>query len=280
MAKRYLRLKEHQPLKSGSWTPTQDYRDRTDGSLQEGPFEYKSSHNGFLVSGAEHSKHLPNVFLVGGSFVESSFSLPEERFPSQLNNLFENHNVINAGYSGTTTLQAVLMIIGKLPIYAKKGDTVLLFIAKSDANVAPLDGGYWNSSRTYSPIVPNDFETSWESSQSDLEALITTVKVFLDGIGLSLLVSTCPHRSGDFSHDKWLRLAYRRDRNAYENRVTIRNNIDLYTRQITANLDLPLLDLSEKFTDRDEFFYDEMHLNSLGQAEVTKALAEFLPKHI
>lgn len=275
-----MRLKEHQPLKTGAWTTQQDYLDRTDGSLAEGTYEYEALPGGFLGSGTELSNGLPTIFMVGDSFVESSFSSPELRFVSQLDSGITTHNIVNSGYSGTTTLQAVLLILGKLPVYAHKNDTVLLFIPKSDANTLPLDGGYWNSSRTYSPIVPNDFETSWQASPGDLESLLKAVEVFLKGIGLRLLIATSPHRNGDFSNDGWLRLAYRRNRTAYENRVQLRKSLDEQVRAIASDLDVPLLDLSKLYSNRDELFYDELHLNNTGQLEVVGSISEFLKNNL
>lgn len=276
MAKRFLRLKEHQPSKTGSWTPTQDYRDRTDGSLPDTSFDYQTLPGGFLDTGIEHSDSLPTAFIIGGSFVESSFSTADRRFPAQLDALIDSHNIVNAGYSGTTTLQAVLLILGKIPVYAKKNDTILLFIAKSDANALTLDGGYWNNSKAYSPIVPVDFEPSWESTGEELGSLLNAVAVFAKGVGLNLLIATSPHRNGNFSSDKWLRLAYRRNRQVYDRRVEMREYLDEQVRKVVPALDIPLLDLSEMFTNRDELFYDEMHLNELGQVEVARAIADFM----
>lgn len=280
MAKRFIRLKEHQPSKSGSWTPSEDYRDRTDGSLPETSFEYHTLPGGFLDTGTEHSDDLPSVFIIGGSFVESSFSTEKQRFPAQLDAMLRTHNVVNAGYSGTTTLQAVLLILGKIPIYAKRNDTILLFIAKSDANALILDGGYWNNSKAYSPIVPIDFESAWESSGEELESLLKAVSTFAKGIGLNLLIATSPHRNGDFSSDKWLRLAYRRNRAVYEKRVEMRDYLDTQVREVIPGLEVPFLDLSAMFTNRDELFYDEMHLNEHGQKEVSEAVLQFLEENL
>lgn len=280
MTKRFLRLKEHQPSQTGAWTTTQDYLNRTDGSLSEGKYEYETLPGGFLGTGTEHSSELPTVFMVGDSFVESSFSSPELRFASQIDSGITTHNIVNSGYSGTTTLQAVLLILGKLPAYAQENDTVLLFIPKSDANTLPLDGGYWNSSRTYSPIVPNDFETSWKASSADLKSLLNALAAFLEGIGLKLLFATSPHRNGDFSSDGWLRLAYRRNRAVYDKRVELRKSLDEQVRGIASDLDVPLLDLSKMYSDRSELFYDELHLNNSGQIEVAGSISEFIKNHL
>lgn len=280
MTKRFLRLKEHQPSQIGAWETSQDYLDRTDGSLRKGTFEYKTLDGGFLDTGNNHDDLLPSVFLVGDSFVESSFTEPERRFSAQLDKLVKSHNIVNSGYSGTTTLQAVLLILGKIPVFAKKGDTVLLFVPKSDANAFPLEGGYWNSSRTYSPIVPADFETQWTASDADFASLIGSLSIFLKGIGLNFLIATSPHRNGDFSSDSWLRLAYRRNRGIYEKRVELRDLLDQSVRRVSMELGIPLLDLSNEFSNTNAYFYDELHLNSKGQEDIVPSISTFLESNL
>src|SRR5699024_12030898 len=87
--------------------------------------------NGFILTGANILENRKNVFCIGGSFVESSFAQPHERFVARAASTLDA-NVFNAGYSGTTLLQACVMIMTKLPTIAAKGDLIVLFSSQSD----------------------------------------------------------------------------------------------------------------------------------------------------
>src|SRR5699024_3917192 len=113
-----FRLKEHRRNRSEPIRPSEKLLRRSDGSLPNEEFALDTDANGFIQTGIEQNPARRSIYFVGDSFVESSLSHPQDRFVAQVARNC-NVNVFNTGYSGTTLLQAVLMLLGKLPTVSK-----------------------------------------------------------------------------------------------------------------------------------------------------------------
>lgn len=150
---RVIRLKEQQHNRNRPAHPSEQALRRSDGSIADIDYQLDTDDNGFILTGVKPQANRRNIFCVGGSFVESSFAHPSQRFIARTASTLDA-NVFNAGYSGTTLLQACVMIMTKLPAIAAKGDLVVLFSSQSDANASRLTGGYWNNNSTYTAIKP------------------------------------------------------------------------------------------------------------------------------
>lgn len=205
---RAIRLKEQQLNRTRPARPSERALKRSDGTLDDIDYPMNADENGFILTGAEISPTRRNVFCVGGSFVESSFAQPLERFVARTANAVDA-NVFNAGYSGTTLLQASDMIMTKLPALATKGDQIILFSSQSDANVSRLAGGYWNNNPTYTAIKPKAETTpTWKSSFKDTSALLEAISTFCKGMEINLALVVSPFRYLDWQEDQWARLNF------------------------------------------------------------------------
>ncbi|MGP6175299.1 SGNH/GDSL hydrolase family protein [Corynebacterium sp. A21] len=272
-------MKEQRGQRVDFLRPSKQYLERTDGSLDDIDYRLATDQHGFICGGGVHDPRMPSLYVIGDSFVESSYSIEEKRFAAQIDRC-ANLNVYNAGYSGTTMLQACLMIFGKLPTLAKPGDHVLLFSPFSDALAYGYPGGYWNDSKTYAPILPLNVESSWEGRLSDAEALLNAVKVFLDGIGINFSLALTPRREGDFNTDSWLRITYSRNRRRYGRALALKKEYESVIRQIGQDADYPFLDLSSYLDNPAGYFYDELHLNSAGQDIIAQRVLAFIKEEL
>jgi len=278
MSRRTIRLKEHAPSSSGEWLAAPEYLALTDGSIGPGPYPWATDEHGFLLGGAAHDPGRRTVYCLGDSFVESSFSAPEERFVARASRLVDA-NLVNAGYSGTTTLQLAIALLAKIAGVARRGDVVVAFAPKSDVSALLTPGGYWTGNRTYTPIQPGA-ECARPVSRDDERALLECVAAFARGVGLDLVIATSAHRSCDFSTEGWIRDVYRRDRERFERFERMKAQIDDVARETAADLGVPCFDLHRELGGDPALFYDQLHFNAAGQRRGAEALARFLERHL
>lgn len=275
----FFRLKEQRRFRSEPAAPSDRLLARTDGSVERGPFDFHTDENGFIKTGVEARRDRQSFYFVGDSLVESSFAHPHQRFVSLVAQTCE-WNVFNTGYSGTTLLQACMMIMGKLPAVANKGDVIVLFVPKSDSNAARTNGGYWTNNPTYTAIKPPlEAEPAWDFSFSDTQALLASIEVFLKGIGLKLVIVTSPHRPLDWNTDIWIRKSFGKEErfNAFK---TLRAELDVAVRSASVDLSSPFLDLSALMGSNPSFFYDELHFNISGHEYAAAIITDFLRERV
>ncbi|QNE90245.1 SGNH/GDSL hydrolase family protein [Corynebacterium incognita] len=231
--------------------------------------------NGFVVTGVDTDPEKPSLFFVGGSLVESSFSHPQDRFVSKVAKSVD-WNVFNAGYSGTTLLQSCVMIMVKLPMLAKAGDTIMLFVSQSDANAARSQGGYWTNNSTYSPIKPPAEQAPGiEFSFKHTETLLDTISVFLKGMGINLVVASSPYRRIDWSTDKWIRGHYG-TLESFKKAQELRRGLNQTAKAHSVVSGIDFLDLASEIDGDPGLFYDEQHFNKAGHIRAAEAISEFL----
>lgn len=273
-----LRLKEHRRNRTDPITPSEKLIRRSDGSLSSEEFALDTDENGFIITGVEHDPSLQSIFFVGDSFVESSLSHPQDRFVAQVARGI-SVNAFNTGYSGTTLLQAALMIMGKLPAVAKPGDVVFLFVPQSDANAKP-SGGYWTNNPTYSPIRPPlDVSPSRKSSFADTQVLLSTIETFLRGIGIDLIIATSPYRQIDWNVDRWVRRNYLREEkfnSHFKHRSELSDAVRGYAKFSTSKF----LDLEEILGGDPSLMYDELHFNKAGQDKGAQIILNFIKQEL
>ncbi|OFU54971.1 hypothetical protein HMPREF3120_05280 [Corynebacterium sp. HMSC11D10] len=268
--RRTVRLKEQPIGKNDEVTPPDTYLVKTDGSLEAVPYKRVSTVDGFLDTGVAHKLGQPTTFIVGDSFVEGMYCDESRRFVAQLAQRLPV-NVMNAGYSGMTTLQLLTVVMSKIAGLSQPGDRLVAFVPQSDINPLLSERGYWNATKLYSSVQP-PFEANRESSIDDLGALLAALKMFCDGMGIELILGTSPHRVSDFDSEEWVRNLFSNNKLRYENAREKAYEIVEAVRECAEVLGVPLIDLHGKFHARTEFFYDELHLNHAGH----DAIAEFI----
>lgn len=269
-----LRLKEHRRNRTDPIRPSERLLRRSDGSLPDEEFALDTDAQGFIETGVQFDTSVRSIYFVGDSFVESSLSHPQDRFVSQVAQNC-SLNVFNAGYSGTTLLQACLMIIGKLPTVLREGDKVFLFVPQSDAN-AEGAGGYWTNNSTYSPLKP-PLETppARRSTFEDTKLLLNTIESFLNGIGVDLILATAPYRQIDWKIDKWVRRNYLREEK-FNSHFKHRSALTEAVREYAATSNAPFLDFEKLLGGDPKLMYDELHLNKSGQIRAGQLISDFI----
>lgn len=268
--KRIIRLKEQPIGLSDELTPPESYLLKTDGSLPAVAFKRVTTSEGFLDTGVPFSGDQPTTFVIGGSFVEGMYCDADRRFVAQLARRLP-FNVLNAGYSGMTTLQLVTCVMNKIAGLSSPGDRILAFVPMSDINPLLQESGYWTSSKVYTPVQP-PIESTRVASIEDLAALLAALKAFCDGMGLDLVVGTSPHRVSDFNSEGWVRNLFNRNSSQFMRARAKAYEIISQVRKSTIELGIPIIDLHAEFSDHPEWFYDEVHLNHVGHDRA----AEFL----
>ena len=272
---RVIRLKEQQHNRNRPARPSEQALKRSDGSIADCEYPLNTDENGFILTGASVLENRKNIFCIGGSFVESSFAQPSERFVARAANSLDA-NVFNAGYSGTTLLQACVMLMTKLPTIAAKGDMVVLFSSQSDANASRLKGGYWNNNSTYTAIKPkSEAIPRWENSFDDTRALLETIATFCAGMGLELAIVVSPFRYLNWQSDKWARLNFGNKRVMGEFRQA-RDMLSNTFRETAQARQIPMLDMEAALQGNPTLFYDELHFNARGQEIGAELLTKFL----
>ncbi|APT85671.1 SGNH/GDSL hydrolase family protein [Corynebacterium aquilae] len=274
ISKRFVRLKE-QSSSSEFWEPTERHLELSDGTLEQKRYGFTLDSNRFIETGVPIKEDLQSIFVLGDSFVESTFADPEVRFVAQAARLIPEANVFNAGYSGTTTLQLLTVLINKIAGLAKSGDVVVICLPMSDGSALLESGHYWNASERYAPLVPGvqGQPSSWAE---DVVPLLSTAFHFCRALGLEVLLVVSPFRKADFSTEGWFRAMYKRNRANYERKKEIMERLQEDARAVAAREGVPVLDLEKLVASEAENFYDELHLNVRGQNKVSEMLAGFI----
>lgn len=282
MAKRFIRLKELPVGQAGHHVPSAEYLEATDGSLPQRTFEWATDDSGYLLTGAPRFGR-QRLYLLGDSFVESMFSDPYARFAAGL----ERHlraagapiDVVNAGYSGSTSLQVLNVLLNKIAAEAREDDLVVVFFPQSDASAILGGGGYWGDSTRYAailPPVPSRARAPRQQGVEDSAAVAEITAHAARALGLRVVLAVSPFRRGDFSNDALLRRIYRRDRSRYESVLQFRLAFGDAIRAVAARQRLHCLDLDVLLAAQPHLLYDELHLNEQGQSFVAEHVASQL----
>lgn len=270
---RYIRLKEQVPLSSNELVPPESYRKAADDTLGAGPFRMEIDNDGFIKTGNRIGEGPHRIVVLGDSFVESSYAADHERFIAKaerlLNREHRNVQLYNGGYSGTTALQMSTTILSKTyPIIGSTG-TVVVFATQSDINALDMDGGYWGKHKRYQPVVPSvePVATDLAGGLDAARRVYTCIASITIALGMNLVFATTPFRMGDFNTDGALRRAYSRSQENYEKFLKDRVGLGQVVREVAEATGTPLIDGEAYMGGNADYFYDELHLNSLGQAQ-------------
>lgn len=134
--KRFIRLKEIAPLVETYHTPTPAQVECSDESLIVQPYLCRTDKDGYMMNGNGIKSGLRSIVFMGDSFVESMYSEETDRFVSQTERLLEvggeRFQCLNAGYSGSSTLQIVNSLINKVYPTVGPNSYVVLQVPHSD----------------------------------------------------------------------------------------------------------------------------------------------------
>ncbi|MFC8304624.1 SGNH/GDSL hydrolase family protein [Specibacter sp. NPDC057265] len=282
MAKRVIRLKEYRPGSDQMCVPTPEYLARTDGTLGSGPFRCRTDLNGFIETGNSLMPDPRQVIFLGDSFVESVYSPEQDRFISVAERelIKAGHSVQfrNGGYSGSTTLQLINVILNKVYPLTGPGGTIVFFGPHSDRDYLYKQGSYWSNTPRGATILPPgeaghvDIPRGMASAESVLKLLVSTTR----HLGLHLVFATTPYREGDYETDPIFKQNYHEREDWFRRGMVRRRQWIALLKQTALDYAIPLIDVQQIVNGQSKYFYDELHLSPAGHQVVAGHLVENL----
>ncbi|MGS3142440.1 heparinase II/III family protein [Aeromonas sanarellii] len=274
--RRNIRLKEWPPLSKLTKIPTDEYISNVD-KLPQASYQIETDRNGFILTSRALKDNNPLWLFMGDSFVESIFVHHGKRFTDLLAIRSEHVNILNGGYSGTTSLQIINSILNKaIPLAPEK---IFIFIPSNDSRCMKISGGYWNNTKLLSPIVGDiegdnhDFDFGDNLSQLDL--MLNIILDITNRMKCKLYLCTTPHRHSNYASDKYLKTRYPKEK--YFNRISSdRLRIGQHVREWCHRENVMLIDLERDISNFIECSYDDVHLNEHGSEVVANIIETFL----
>lgn len=187
--------------------------------------------------------------------------------------------VMNAGYSGMSTLHMLQLLSAKLLPFVIPWGKLLIFIGQSDANALTSRKGYWDPRPTITPIKPpvNHDDLPWESGEM-LERVIDGFLSLADALGIDYAVVASPFRDADLD-DPVMKFAYGENQARFKRVQNSRFMIQEVARMVTNNHGRPFLD-GQRLASDPSLFYDIMHLNEDGQRVFADGLNSWLQSDV
>tara|TARA_R100000935_G_scaffold57330_2_gene91041 strand:+ start:337 stop:1080 length:744 start_codon:yes stop_codon:yes gene_type:complete len=237
-----------------------------------------------MVTGNEIDDDIEGLVFLGDSFVESIFSHEESRFVSRVERELAASGIprrcLNGGYSGTTSLQLVNILLNKVyPLIGAAG-TVILFVPQSDVKLLADEASYWTSSDLYASLLPPAVAEATELAQgleSTRRVLQIAVSVARE-LGIKLVLVSSPYRSAPHGEDAWLAERLRGD--TYNRLLGWRKDLAATVSRVAADNGIPFIDAASYMRNQPDCFYDELHLNSKGQFVFSSWLAHEISDYL
>lgn len=220
--------------------------------FNKGRSDVEPLRTGFLIRGVEIVSERPTAFFLGGSFMESMFHEEERRFVAQLARRLPI-NVVNGGYSGTTTMRMTTMLIAMIGGLAKPGDVIVASLPMSDLVAATSKGSYWTDVRSHAMLKP-PLKSQFEPCILHTRAALEAMAAFCGPMGLKFVLMTGPRRQSDFNTESWSRNIYRRRRGAWERAHIAHLELNEAARGFARASGVELIDTDVEFSSCSEFF--------------------------
>lgn len=152
--KRYIKLREFNPLYQDVLVPNQEAMQMSDGLAQK-EYVLRVDRQGFIMPSKIHDHPDLTLAFLGGSTTECTYVDEDQRFPYLAGRLIEREthlkvNSYNAGRSGNNTLHCLNILLNK--IVNLKPDIVVLMENINDLAILMYEKTYWNTNPSRSPI--------------------------------------------------------------------------------------------------------------------------------
>lgn len=277
---RKIRLKEWGACADITKRPNEKQLHGSDGSLEDREFRLRTNSEGFITSGIENHSNATRQKLIclGGSFVESLYVREPDRFLAQWERRLHlagiHAQVWNGGRSGATLLHSFNVFVNKVLPIMEPDDQVLIFTAMSDMKTLKQNDSYWAPDSVYSPLadprhsmVPDDRAPSTR----DHEMLLSAFIEFARSYGIEPIIVTSPYRRSTYDFDPYLRSLYE-DESQFQQDQSLKSMINMSARKVAEATCSTLFDAEAEFLESPGCFYDELHLNVLGQNKMATYL--------
>lgn len=279
---RSIRLKEHDPNRDVQLEVTDRYVKRSDGTIPAGPFRIRTDDQGFIRTGNPGKPDATDVYVLGDSFVESSFCPEGERFLAQAERLSSQFRYLNGGYSGATSIQLLQALIAKIYPLAGRSTPVIFFVGQSDADALNRPGTYWNDTKLWSQIKPGippqatDLPTGEDSTRRVVQLICQTALA----LEINLVMAVSPFRDAPLETDLSMRRIFGSKKEVFTNRMNTRESVRRATVEVPTQFGIKVIDFQELTQGNPEWFYDDLHLNEQGHTKFAKLLASELRERL
>ena len=260
MSKRQIRLKEFQANIHRTYTPDESYLNARPRLDKNSAYVVRTDANGYIISGT-HQCSSRTIVLMGDSFVENLYIDEDKRIASQLERMLLTNGydfqVLNAGVSGTTNLNATNLLLNKIVYHAPKA--IVFVTSSNDLAALRYESGYSNSSKFHGNLVPEDLSEGWTKSSvgENISQVVDNLKVvnFICKLNnIDFYVCTYPEIQSN------------------EDLKLINSNV----RAFAANEFVDLIDLDKLIMKNDIYYYDKLHVSHVGATVAAKSIFEHI----
>jgi lysophospholipase L1-like esterase len=194
---------------------------------------------------------------MGDSFVENLYIDEDKRIAAQLERMLlasgYGYQVLNAGVSGTTNLNATNLLLNKIVYHSP--EAIVFVTSSNDLAALRYECGYSNRSKFHGNIVPEDLSESWTKSSvgENIVQVVDNLKVvnFICKLhGIKLYVCTYP----EIQSNDDLKL------------------INSKVRDFAENESVALVDLDKKIMKNDIYYYDKLHVSHVGASVAANSI--------
>ena len=249
MSKRSIRLREFERCVDKIITPSELYTANKRHLSHLKSYQLQTDQDAFICSGRNIAAD-KRICFIGGSFVENKFVDQGSRWFSFLEALLLNYGesieVLNAGYSGATSLNILNTIINK--IVNNDIDAIYYCISSNDHSALSYEHSYWNTTKNHSNLLLSEYhdDKKGEMNRFDFEAVLKSIHAICVNFDVAIKFLTYPNLCND------QRLTYIND--------ALRYVCNKYGYSL---IDMDLLMQPHK-ANFEKLFHDENHLNEQG----------------
>lgn len=260
MSKRQIRLKEFQPNIHRTYAPDESYLNARPRLDKNSAYVVRTDANGYIISGT-HQCSSRTIVLMGDSFVENLYVDEDKRIASQLERMLLTNGydfqVLNAGVSGTTNLNATNLLLNKVVYHAPKA--IVFVTSSNDLAALRYECGYSNSSKFHGNLVPEDLSEGWTKSSvgENIGQVVDNLKV---------INFICKLNNIDFYICTYPEIQSNEDLKLINSKV----------RAFAANEAVDLVDLDKLIMKNDIYYYDKLHVSHVGAAVAAKSIFEHI----
>ncbi len=265
--KRQIRLREFEASKKIYRSPSVSYAQNSRGLSESISYKIQTDIDGYIVSGREFNA-ASRICIIGASLIENKFVKESSRWNTYLEKIFLRNSkpvkVLNAGYSGATSLNVLNSLLNKL--CRGSFDLIIYFISSNDYSAISYEDSYWNLTKDHSNFFLDEYNFAdrnyKKKSIEDFESVIKSIYAVASNFNQNFYFSTYPNISNESS------LVFL---NQMLREVCNKNNYNLF------DIDFIMKSLDIAFEDN---FYDRRHFNDQGSELFSQLLFNFFSDKI
>lgn len=257
--KRSIRLREFGCLESRLFTPSELYVEGKRHLTHLKSYQIQTDENAFMCSGRDFKPDY-KICFIGGSFVENKFVDQDSRWFSHLEKLLlENGRkvrVLNAGYSGATSLNILNTILNK--VVNNNFEAVYYCISSNDYSALSYDYTYWNTTKNHSNLLLSRYDDpkKYNLKSDDFIKMIRSIHDLCRNFNINIYFMTYPNLCNNLA-------------------LTYINNL---LRKVCQEFNYTVIDtdfLMQSYkADFEKLFHDQLHLNEEGSKIFAKTLLD------